>query len=121
VEFLAAALPWISVAILVGVAVSLPVAWRHPERHRDLQLMLNATPRLVAALAMWAAVMIAGAIVLGVGLLGVGFEFGWSLFPIAGAGLLVLGFYAHIAALPLPDFDDPPLDDEATEPPPSAR
>lgn len=99
-DALAAALPWVCVAIFVLVAMTVLVRSRKPVWLHDTWLMLNGQPRLGRALAIVLILISLGAILLGIISLQVGFVFGWGFFSLAAAQLLIVGFYAWIARRP---------------------
>ena len=103
-EKASAILPWVCCAIFVVIVIVLPLRARGPERMRDLQLSLNATPRLnvLGALYLLGGALVA--ILLGAVFLGAGYLWAWAFFPLAAGNLYVIGFFAYVARRPWPSF-----------------
>lgn len=91
-----------SVAVLVLTAVG--IVWRARNKRwvHDVQLALNAQPRLSLILPVLAVLFAAAAVVLGVGFLEAGFAYGWGFFVLAIAALLIVSFTVWISRHPFP-------------------
>ncbi|WP_165065268.1 hypothetical protein [Marisediminicola senii] len=109
-DVLEAVFPWLGVALFVGslvmVLVVYPRQLRKPDRLRDLQLGLNATPRITIV----SAVLLAGyalmTALLGIAFVAAGYTFAWGMFPMAAAAVPYLGAFIYLWRLPFPGFDD---------------
>jgi hypothetical protein len=101
----AAVIPWVCVAIFALTVVVVVIRSRNTVWANDLRLQLNAQPRLITVLAAVIILTAMGAIIFGIGLLQVGYTWGWGFLPLAGSQLLVVSFYLRIALQP---FDSDP-------------
>ena len=92
--------PWVCCAILLAVVVLVPRRIEGPDRLRDMQLSMNASPGLNVVGGVFLLLGAAIAIALGIVVLGAGYTFGWGFFPLAASQLFIIGFYAYVARQP---------------------
>lgn len=94
--------PVTSVAVLVLTAAG--IVWRAQNKRwvQDLQLALNAQPRLSVIMPVFLVLCAVVTVSLGVWLLEAGFAPGWGFFPLALEALLLVGFTVWIARRPFP-------------------
>ena len=72
---------------------------------RDLQLSLNATPRLNVLGALY---LLGGTFVLitlGKVFLGAGYSWAWAFFPLAASKLYMMGFFTYVVQRPWQPFE----------------
>ena len=98
--------PWVCCAILLAVVVLVPRRIKGPDRLRDMQLSMNASPGLNVAGGVFLLLGAAISIALGNVFLGAGYTFGWGFFPLAAGKLFIIGFCAYVARQPWVSFDD---------------
>ncbi|MDN4641098.1 hypothetical protein QCD70_12640 [Agreia sp. PsM10] len=98
--------PWFCCAVFLAVVVLVPRQIAGPDRLRDMQLSMNASPgwNLVGG----ACLVLGAAIAIGLGIvfLGAGYMFAWGFFPLAAGKLFIVGFYAYVVRQPWVSFDE---------------
>lgn len=102
----AAVLPWICLAVFIVVVVLLPRRIKGPDRMRDVQLSLIASPKMNIVASVFSVLGAVVAVALGIVFILGGYGFGWGFFALAATKLFIVGFYAYVARQPLVDLDD---------------
>lgn len=97
----AAVFPWICLAVFIAVVVLLPRRIKGPDRMRDVQLSLIASPKMNLVGRVLLVLGAAVAVALGIVFIQVGYGFGWGFFAVAATKLYIVGFYAYVARQPL--------------------
>ena len=105
-------LPWFCCAVFLAVVALMPRQVRGPDRLRDMQLSMNASPGWTVVGGVFLLLGAAIAIALGNVFLGAGYAFAWGFFPLAASKLFIIGFYAYIARQPWVSFDDDETSDQ---------